>query len=74
MPAWRSASFIAGLSRHSQAVRVEVPGIVQASRTCAAGMMCASTVASSRSTHSRPWMRRTVSSSAASLVTEGTCS
>src|SRR5580704_20323 len=29
-PAARGASFIDGLSRHSQAVRTEVPGIVQA--------------------------------------------
>ena len=33
-PAARSASFIDGLSRHSQAVCTEVPGIVHASRTC----------------------------------------
>ena len=35
-PAARRASFIDGLSRHSQAVRTEVPGIVQFSRACAA--------------------------------------
>jgi hypothetical protein len=32
-PAARSASFIDGLSRHSHAVRTDVPGIVQFSRT-----------------------------------------
>ena len=51
IPAARSASFIDGLSRHSQAVRTEVPGIVQFSRACAAARVCASIVASSRSTH-----------------------
>ena len=49
-PAARSASFIDGLSRHSHAVRTDVPGIVQFSRACAAAMVCASIVASSRST------------------------
>ena len=58
-PAARSASFIDGLSRHSQVVRTDVPGIVQASRTCAAAMVCASIVASSRSTHSLSWTQRT---------------
>ena len=33
MPAARSASFIDGLSRHNHAVRTDVPGIVQLSRT-----------------------------------------
>jgi hypothetical protein len=51
-PAARSTSFIDGLSRHSHAVRGEVPGIVHASRTCAVGSVCASIVVSSRSTHS----------------------
>ena len=74
MPASRSASFIAGLSRQSQAVRTDVPGIVQASRTFATGRMCASTVASSRSTHSRLWQRRTASNIAPSSTTERTCS
>jgi hypothetical protein len=50
-PAARRVSFIDGLSRHSHAVRTDVPGIVQFSRTCAAVIVCASTVASSRSTH-----------------------
>ena len=54
-PAARSASFIDGLSRHSQAVRTDVPGMVQFSRTCAAARMCASIVASSRSTQSLSW-------------------
>ena len=68
LPYWKSApcvdpdvislgqyrwAFIDGLSRHSHAVRTDVPGIVAASRTRATGRMCASTVASSRSTHSR---------------------
>jgi hypothetical protein len=70
----RRASFIAGLSRHRKAVRTLVPGIVQASRTLALGRMCASTVASRRSTHSRAWARRTAASSAGSFVTEGICS
>jgi hypothetical protein len=73
-PAARSASFIEGLSRHSQAVRTDVPGMVHASRTCATGGMCASMVASSRSTHSRPCTRRTASMTARSSVTERTCS
>ena len=60
-PASRSACFIDGLSRHSQAVRDDVPGIVQASRTCATGSVCASIVVSSRSTHSRLWIQRTAS-------------
>ena len=49
-PAARSASFIAGLSRHRNAVCTDVPGIVHASRTRAAAMTCASMVASRRST------------------------
>ena len=53
---------------------MEVPGMPAASRTCAAGMMWASIVASSRSTHSRDCTRRTVSKSAPSFVTDGTCS
>ena len=60
-PAARSASFIDGLSRHSHAVRTDVPGIVQLSRTCAAAMVCASIVASSRSTQSLSWTQRTAS-------------
>src|SRR5690606_37001323 len=44
------------------------------SRTRATGMMCASMVASRRSTHPRACTRCTASSSAASLTTEGTCS
>ena len=53
-PAPRSASFIDGLSRHSQAVRTDVPGIVQFSRTCAAARVCASIVASRQSTQTLP--------------------
>jgi hypothetical protein len=45
-PAWRKTSFIATLSRQGKAVRAEMPGMVQASRTLAAGRTCASTVAS----------------------------
>ena len=73
-PASRSACFIDGLSRHSQAVRTEVPGIAQASRTWAAGMVCASTVASSRSTHSLSCAQRTARVIASTSVTDGTCS
>ena len=73
-PAARSASFIDGLSRHSQAVRTDVPGIVQASRTCAAAMVCASIVASSRSTQSLSWTQRTARVIAPVSVTDGTCS
>ena len=73
-PAARSASFIDGLSRHSQAVCTDVPGIVHASRTCAVDMMCASMVASSRSTHSLSCTQRTARIMAATSVTDGTCS
>ena len=73
-PAARSASFMDGLSRHSQAVCTEVPGIVHASRTCAAGMMWASIVASSRSTHSLSCTQRTARVMASTSVTDGTCS
>ena len=58
-PAWRRASFIAGLSRQSQVVKTVVPGMPQASRTLAAGITWASMVASSRSTQLRAWQRRT---------------
>jgi hypothetical protein len=44
----------------------------QASRTRAAGSTWASMVASNRSTHWRPWARRTAASSAASSTTDGT--
>ncbi len=71
-PTDRSASFIDGLSRHSQAVRTDVPGIVQASRTCAAAMVCASMVASSRSTHSLSCTQRTARVSASTSVTDET--
>ena len=60
-PASRSACFIDGLSRHSQVVRTDVPGMPVASRTWAAGIVCASTVASSRSTQTLDWMKRTAS-------------
>ena len=73
-PASRSASFMAGLSRQSQAVRVEVPGISHCSRTQAQGVMWASTVASRRSTQERSWTRHTAARSASPLVTDGTCS
>ncbi len=71
-PAARSASFIDGLSRHSHAVRVEVPGIVQVSRTWATGMMCDSIVDSSRSTQARSWIHRTASVIAPTSTTLGT--
>ena len=57
-PAWRRASFIDGLSRHSQVVRTEVPGIPRASRTFAAAIWCDSIVDSSRSTHTRSCAHR----------------
>ena len=53
-PAWRRASFIDGLSRHSHVVRTEVPGIWRASRTRAAAIWWDSIVDSSRSTHINP--------------------
>ena len=71
-PAPRSASFIDGLSRHSHAVRTDVPGIVQFSRTCAVGSVCASIVVSSRSTQSLSWIQRTVSVITPTSATEGT--
>jgi len=71
-PASRSACFIDGLSRHSQAVCTDVPGIVQASRTCAAGSVCASMVASSRSTHSLSCTHRTAAVIPPTSVTDGT--
>jgi hypothetical protein len=73
-PAERSTSFIDGLSRHSQAVRTDVPGMVQASLTCAAARVCASIVASSRSTHSLSCTHRTARVIASTSVTERTCS
>jgi hypothetical protein len=54
-PASRRASFIDGLSRQSHVVRTLVPGMSQASRTCAAVMVCASTVASSPSIQTLSW-------------------
>ena len=71
-PAARSASFIDGLSRHSHAVRTDVPGIVQFSRAWAAARVCASIVASSRSTQRLPWMWRTASVSTPASTTVGT--
>ncbi len=61
---------MAGLSRHNHAVRRLVPGIPHASRTSAVGRMCASMVASSRSTHSLSCTQRTASCSAPTSVTE----
>ena len=72
MPAARSASFIDGLSRHSHAVRTEVPGMVQFSRACAAAMVCASIVASSRSTQTLSWIQRTASVSTPASTTVDT--
>jgi hypothetical protein len=71
-PADRRASFIDGLSRQSHAVCTEVPGILQFSRTWAAAMMCASIVASSRSTHSLSWIHRTASVIAPTSTTDDT--
>ena len=71
-PAARSVSFIDGLSRHSQAVRTDVPGIEQFSRTCAAAMVWDSMVASRRSTQSRSWIQRTASVITPTSVTLGT--
>ena len=68
----RSTCFIDGLSRHSQAVRTDVPGIVHASLTCAAARVCASIVASSRSTHSLSCTHRTARVIASTSVTDGT--
>ena len=70
----RSASFIAGLSRHRKAVRTLVPGMPHAARTFAAAMMCASTVASIRSTHTIRCTVCTASYSCPSSVTEPICS
>ncbi len=72
-PASRSTSFIATLSRQRYAVRADIPGMPHRSRTCAAGSTCASTTASSRSTHICPWIWRTAHSSAPSSVTEAIC-
>ena len=73
IPDWRNASFIAGLSRHSQVVSTDVPGIPVASRTLAAGSMWASTVASRRSTQPSAWMARTTPRSAPSSTTDPSC-
>ena len=50
-------------------MRTDVPGIVQFSRTCAAASVCASIVASSRSTHTLSWIHRTASVSMPTSVT-----
>ncbi len=71
-PAARRASFIEGLSRHSQAVRDDVPGIEHASRTWAAARVCDSMVASSRSTQPWSWIQRTASVMTPTSVTFGT--
>ena len=68
-PALRSASFIDGLSRHSQVVRNEVPGMPRASRTSAAAIWWDSMVLSSRSIHIRSWAHWTASSSWCTSVT-----
>ena len=72
IPAARSASFIDGLSRHSHAVRADVPGIVHASRACAAAIVCASIVDSSRSTHTLSCTQRTASVSTPASTTVDT--
>ena len=71
-PACRSASFIEGLSRQSHVVRTLVPGMPVASRTCAAGIVCASTVASRASIHTLPWKWRTASTIWSTFVTDPT--
>ena len=71
-PAARSASFIDGLSRHSHAVRTDVPGIVQSSRTWATAMVWASIVDSSRSTQTWSWIQRTASVITPTSTTLGT--
>jgi hypothetical protein len=73
-PPSRSTSFIAGLSRHRNAVRTDVPGIPAASRTFAIGMMCASTVASIRSTCFRLCTNWSARRTAASSHTDPTSS
>ena len=73
-PPSRSTSFIAGLSRHRNAVRTDVPGMPAASRTRAIGRMWASTVASSRSTCRFDWMKRSAPSTWPSSVTLPTSS
>ena len=65
----RSASFIDGLSRHSQVVRTEVPGMCRASRTRAAAIWWDSMVDSSRSTHIKPCAHSTAAFSWPSSVT-----
>jgi hypothetical protein len=60
------------LSRHSHAVCTDVPGIVQFSRTFAAERVCASIVASSRSTQTLPWIQRTASVITPTSTTFGT--
>ena len=72
IPAARSTSFIDGLSRHSHAVRTDVPGIEQFSRTCAAVIVCDSIVASRRSTQTLSWIHRTASVITPTSVTFGT--
>jgi hypothetical protein len=73
-PAARSASFIDGLSRHNQVVCTEVPGMPVRSRARAAGRVCASMVASRRSTHTICWQLRTTVVSCSTSVTEPICS
>ena len=74
MPACRSASFIAGLSRQRKVVFTLVPGMPHFSRTRAAHITCASTTASSRSTRTLDWTKRTARSTWPSSVTFPTCS
>ena len=53
-------------------MRTDVPGIVQFSRTCAAARVCASIVASSRSTQTLSWIQRTASVMTPTSTTVGT--
>ena len=73
IPAARRTSFIDGLSRQSHAVRTEVPGIVHASRACAAAIVWASIVDSRRSTQTLPCTQRTASVSTPASTTVDTC-
>jgi hypothetical protein len=55
LPPARKACFMLGLSRHSHAAWMDVPGMPWRSRTPAVGRSCASMVAPSRLTHRCAW-------------------
>jgi uncharacterized membrane protein len=73
-PAARRASFMAGLSRHSQVVFTLVPGMPQRSRTTAALITWASTTASRACTGTFDCTNRTAASSWSGSVTLPICS